>query len=486
MNVVPIATMSPQSAESLYLERLRQPRQVWFNGALVEDVTQVPAFASSIAAIGRYYALQDERPDVHMGFGDDGEAVPISLTAPLTHAHLEKKRQNFKEVADVSFGMLGRTPDFMNSAVMAIGVHNEVLGRGEHADFRQNARDYWRHSCRQNLFIGHGSINPQIDRSVSIAQTGHSHAGVYVVNQDGSGIVVSGAKMILTLAPLADELLIFNMPGLQPGDEAFAVAFAIPVTAPGLKLICRKSFHKTGYTTFDHPLANNFDEIDSYLILEETFVPWERVFVFRDVAKSNAFYDKTYARNHTGHQGVVRGLSKAELAAGVALRLAEDLGLSAASAVQEQLGEIVSYLEIAKALVARSETEAAMSEAGVITPDIVAIQSIRWNFPRMYHRILEIIRSLAPGSMLAVPHDADFAGANGPALTAALGSAKLAARERVKLLNLAWDLVGDGFGQRQLTYEYYHAGEPSRISAGQYRNYGWQPERLAAERGLML
>ncbi|WP_445662343.1 hypothetical protein [Bacillus sp. FSL W8-1127] len=39
------------------------------------------------------------------------------------------------------------------------------------------------------------------------------------MSHDSDGIEVKGAKMIVTLAPIADELLIFNMPGLKPGDE---------------------------------------------------------------------------------------------------------------------------------------------------------------------------------------------------------------------------------------------------------------------------
>ncbi len=127
------------------------------------------------------------------------------------------------------------------------------------------------------------------------------------------GIIVSGAKMIVTLAPIADELLVFNMPGLQAGDEDYALAFSVPVTAKGLKLTCRKPLQHQDYNLFDHPIANLFDESDAYMVFTDVFIPWEDVFVYRDIEKSNSFYDKTRIRNHNGHQGIVRGLSKAEL-----------------------------------------------------------------------------------------------------------------------------------------------------------------------------
>jgi 4-hydroxyphenylacetate 3-monooxygenase len=102
----------------------------------------------------------------------------------------------------------------------------------------------------------------------------------------------------------------------------------------------------------------------------------------------------------------------------------------------------------------------------------------------MYQKTLETIRTLAPGSMLSVPSDADFNGELGDALRSALGTEATGARERSQLLNLAWDLVGDGFGQRQLTYEFYHAGAPGIIAKGQFRNYPWNEERGAVARAL--
>ncbi len=116
-----------------------------------------------------------------------------------------------------------------------------------------------------------------IDRSKALGAQEHDFAGVHVVSYDASGIVVKGAKMIVTLAPIADELLIFNMPGLKAGDEDYAVAFTLPVNSPGLKVICRKPLVKEGYDTFDDPLTNQFDEIDAYLLLDEVFIPWDRV-----------------------------------------------------------------------------------------------------------------------------------------------------------------------------------------------------------------
>ena len=45
------------------------------------------------------------------------------------------------------------------------------------------------------------------------------------------------------------------------------------------------------------------------------------------------------------------------------------------------------------------------------------------------------------------------------------------ARERVKLLKLAWDLVGSEFASRQHQYELFYAGAPFVVRTRMYRNY---------------
>ncbi len=452
-----------------YLRRLKVPRQVFIDSRLVTDVSQEPAFKGAIENILQYYHLQESRPDIFT-YQDNGVSYHISTLAPSNISDLRRKREAYKAVADLSFGMLGRTPDFINCALSAMARNSHVLGTGNYADYSDNALKYYEKCRRDHLFIGHGAINPQIDRGIPLGAQENTYCGVRVLSSDSTGIIVSGAKMIVTLAPVADELLIFNMPGLVQGDEDYAVAFAVPVTAAGVKLICRKPLQHERYSLFDHPVSNLFDESDAYMVFDDVFIPWRDVFVFRDVEKSNAFYDKTRIRNHNGHQGIVRGLAKAEFLTGVAIELAEKFGLSGFLNVREQLGEMTSCLELVRGAILLAE-EDAVYENDLLNPSIHAIQAVRYHFPKWYQRMVNIIQSLSAGSMLAVPHQGDFLNENADVIRESLQTTSLNASDRCFLLNLAWDVSGDGFGQRQMVYEKYHAGDPIRIAAMHYAAY---------------
>lgn len=452
-----------------YQLRLKKPRQVYIDSQLVTDITLEPAFQGAIDCIKLYYHLQESNQDVFT-YQENGEKYHISTLMPSEISYLKRKRAAYKAVANLSFGMLGRTPDFINSALSAMARNSHILGQDNYTNYSDNAIKYYEKCRRNHLFVGHGAVNPQIDRGIALGSQKNPYCGIRVLSFDSSGIIVSGAKMIVTLAPIADELLIFNMPGLIPGDEDYAVAFAVPVTAEGLKLICRKPLHYPKYSLFDHPVSNLFDESDAYLILDNVFIPWGDVFVFRDIKKSNEFYDKTRMRNHNGHQGIVRGLAKAEFLTGIAIELAEKLGLSKFLNVQEQLGEMTSYIELIQGAILLSE-DSAIYENGIFNPNIHTIQAIRYHFPKWYQRMVNTIQSLSAGSMLAVPHQGDFMNENSPIIKKSLQTSSLNAINRSFLLNMAWDVSGDGFGQRQVVYEKYHSGDPIKIAAMHYLSY---------------
>ncbi len=79
------------------------------------------------------------------------------------------------------------------------------------------------------------------------------------------------------------------------------------------------------------------------------------------------------------------------------------MGLSGFLNVREQLGEMTSSLELVKGAILLSEDEA-QYENGILNPSIHAIQAVRYHFPKWYQQMVNIIQSLAAGSMLAVPH----------------------------------------------------------------------------------
>jgi len=99
---------------------------------------------------------------------------------------------------------------------------------------------------------------------------------VHVAEERPDGIVVRGAKVHISEASISDEILVVPTRALQKGEEAYAVAFAVPSDYEGVKQVVH--FH--GLRKRDHFQRGFYSGYtDSYVIFDDCFVPWERVFL---------------------------------------------------------------------------------------------------------------------------------------------------------------------------------------------------------------
>ena len=463
-----------------YLAGLRaKPRDVWIRGKRVADVAAHPAFAKPAAHIAALYdmqhdpALQDALTYVSPTSGNRvGTAFMMSTKAE----DLVKRRRAFQIWAESSFGLLGRSPDFLNTTVMAFaespGVFEEMGPR-----FARNIRDYYEYARENDIFLTHALITPQTDRSKGSKDQADAFMHMGVVRETPEGLVMRGARMLATHGPIADEVIVYHLPGVKPGEEAYATAFAIPVDTPGVRMICREPFDEGGRSAFDHPLATHFEEPDALLIFDDVLVPWHRVFLHGNVDLANRMYTETALRNHTAHQTGVRAIAKMQLAVGVAMTVAETVKANGFLHVQEMLGEIVGYIELAKSCVIRAEVEFEHTAAGTIRAGFTPLQTLRSLMSKAYPRIIEVLQIVGAGGLLMMPTAADFASEVGDDVRRYYrGAGDTSSEDRVRIFKLAWDLAGDAFGMRAMQYERYYAGDPVRVTAGNYLSYAYKHE----------
>jgi anthranilate 3-monooxygenase (FAD)/4-hydroxyphenylacetate 3-monooxygenase len=292
-----------------------------------------------------------------------------------------------------------------------------------------------------------------------------------VVKETADGIYVSGARMVATLGAVADEMLMYCLPGIHKNDADHALAFAVKVSDPGIRQICREPYTLDGQKSdFDHPLSNNFEENDSLLIFDNAFVPWERVFLYRDVALNNALYADSALRNHTAHQTNTRALVKLQFAVGVAIAVARAIGADQFLHVQKMLGECLNSIEFIKSGLVRSEVECEPTVLGTVRPLLAPLQALRTYLPTAYPEVVEVIQKIGAGGFMMMPSGADF---TVPELQKDMelyyqGANGMSSLDRARLFKMAWDLVGEAFGSRLLQYERYYAGDPVRTLASNY------------------
>ena len=463
-----------------YLEGLRErPRDVWIHGEQVRgDITAHPAFHNVTWSVAALYDLQHDpalRDEMTYVSPSSGERVGLSFLQPRTPGDLQRRRRMMKRWADRSGGMLGRTPDYLNSGLMAFAAAAPYFGQND-PRFADNVRRYYEHVREHDLCLTHSIITPQVNRAVGAAEQPDPYVAARVVRETDAGLIIRGGRMLATLGPISDEILVLPATMLRntPEERPYAFAFAIPVDTVGLTFICRESFDY-GRSSFDHPLGSRFDELDAVVAFQDVLVPWERVFLYGDVDRCNGLVGETNAVVHMAYQVIVKDLAKAEFLLGIASLIADRIGIEGFQHVQEKLAEIIIDVEAMRAFLRASEADAALDRWGVLTPAFGPLNAARNLFPRLYPRIVEVIQLLGASGLMAIPTEADLHSPIRPLIDRYLQGRNSDAEDRVRLFRLAWDATLSAFGSRQVLYERFFFGDPVRMAAALTLGYDLEP-----------
>jgi 4-hydroxyphenylacetate 3-monooxygenase len=469
-----------------FVEDLRNaPREVFIEGERVTDVTRHPRFRGVIASLAELYDMQHEPALVdEMTYVSptSGERVGMSFLTPRSQDDLGRRRRMIERWARHSFGMLGRSPDYLNSSFMAFAAAASFFRQNE-ARYGENVVRYYEEIRERDLCLTHTLISPQVNRAVGPAQQADPTIAARIVKETDAGLLISGGRMLATLGPVSDEIAVFPSTVLkgQPGAEDYAFAFAIPCSTTGLRFLCREGFD-LGRSAFDHPLASRFEEMDAVVSFDNVLVPWERVFLARDVDLCNDCYGDTDAVVHMAHQVLVKNVVKADFLLGLSSLMAETIGISQFPHVQEKIAEIITYLETMKACLRAAEADAALDAYGVMCPARPPLDVARNMFPRFYPRMVEIVQILGASGLMALPTEADLQSAASADIDKYLQARSAPARERIRLFRLAWDAALSAFGARQVLYERFFFGDPVRMMSALYTVYDKEPamERVRA------
>lgn len=458
-----------------YLAGLADKREIWFDGQRVENVVAHPILGRAARTLAELYDLQhDSGLQAKLTFPSPSTGKPVSLSflQPRNIDDLVRRREMFKHWADFSGGMLGRTPDYLNAILAGCASARSYFAKNG-PEYGERISAYYELCRESDLCATHTFVDPQINRARSQSEQRDPSVPLHIVGESANGLVVSGARMLATLAPYSDELYVFPSPSRTQQSDApkFAFAFAVPVATPGLQFICRESLDPGGVPA-DYPLTARFEEMDAVAVFHEVAVPWERVFLKGDIALCNRLFRETPAFLHGIHQFTVKNLAKAEFVLGVASLIAEAIGRIDMADYQRLLGEVVDMVETLRAYIRAAEADAVEDENGFVHPNGNILSTARNFFPKAYPRMIEILQLIGSSGLMATPTEKDLNAADlADEIERYYQSATLMGKERVQLFRLAWDLSCSGFAGRQVLYERFFAGDPFLLMATRFTSY---------------
>jgi len=447
-----------------YIESLRDGREVYIYGEKVADVTTHPAFQNSVRTTARLYdSLHDPaRQDVVTAptdTGNGGFTHPFFRT-PRSAADLYKDRDAIAEWARMTYGWMGRSPDYKAAFLGTLGANSDF-----YAPFAENARRWYTESQEKVLYWNHAIINPPVDRDRPPDEV--RDVFMHVEEERDDGLIVSGAKVVATGSAITHYNFIAHY-GLPIKKREFALVCTVPMGVPGMKLICRQSYAASATSPFDYPLSSRFDENDTIFILDRVKIPWENVFIFGDAEKASTFFPGSGFLHRFTFHGVTRLAVKLDFIAGLLLKGVAATGVKDFRGIQTRVGEVIGWRNLFWAI---SDAMAARPDewiGGAVLPHLDYGLAYRWFMTLGYPRVREIIMQDLGSALIYLPsHANDF---KSPEIRPYLeqyvrGSGGVAAVERVKLMKLIWDSIGTEFGGRHELYERNYSGNHENVRA---------------------
>jgi aromatic ring hydroxylase len=462
------APMRPYTGKE-FLDSLDDGREVWIYGERVKNIAEHPAFRNTARMVARLYdALHrdhDEGKGVLTCPTEWGGFTHRYFVAPRTAEELVAGRDAIAAWARLTWGWLGRSPDYKAAFLATLGANAEF-----YAPYAENARRWYRYGQERVPFVNHALVHPPVDRNMAPgAPGGPTDIYAHMTRETDAGFYVSGAKVVATGSALTHFTFVAHVGLLPIQDKNFALVFLVPTNAPGVKFICRVSNEQRAAvlgSPFDYPLSSRLDENDAIFIMDDVFVPWEDVFVSGDIEKANTFFPRSGFVPRFQLHGCTRLAVKLDFIAGLLIKATETAGTIGFRGVEANVGEVITWRNAMWALSDAMAKGPQAWEGGFVLPNAEAGAAYHVLGPEAYVQVKHQIEKTVASSLIYLnSHARDFAV---PELRKYLdlyvrGSGGVTAVERVKLMKLLWDAIGTEFGARHELYEVNYSGSHEEI-----------------------
>ncbi len=388
-----------------YRQSLRDGRSVYIFGEKVEDVTTHPILKiGTDTAAGDFVLTESKDPAVRELFvtehPETGEPISRYFATPKTPQDIDLRMQMIQKSIRLTGGLpFGK--DIGTDCLNAIMATAEQMGKLE---YKERARSYLEHLRQEDLMLCGAVTDVKGDRSKVPSAQIHPDYYVRVVDQNKDGIIVKGAKIHITGAPAANELLVVPTRQMRENEAEYAVSFAVPVATKGVHLICRPGPGERSPAEFPSNRPTR-GLIEAMIVFDNVFVPWDRVFLCGEWQFS-MLLAYTFATYHR-FTAVSYKIPAVEVMAGVAVAMAEVNGLDKVGHIRGKLSEVIAYVETLKAL-GTAAIKSPVYYGEICVPNPLVTNMAKLHFANNFHEIVKTVQDIAGGIITTMPTYLDW------------------------------------------------------------------------------
>jgi 4-hydroxybutyryl-CoA dehydratase/vinylacetyl-CoA-Delta-isomerase len=444
-----------------YRESLRRYRpKVWLEGSEVASVADEPRLAPGVNAVALTYDFarrEDLAPLMRAGSVNRMLAVPRSTDDLLNK--LEAVRIVCQQTGCAQRYLVGDAFSAIESATRDMA--------GEYHDRFQH---YLAEVHAEDLAVGIAMTDGKGDRSLRPHAQANPDAYVRIAERRTEGIVLRGAKAIITGAPYMHHLLVMPCRNMTEQDADYAVCCAVPIDAPGLGIVTRAA-GRPGEAAAR--FSGRYGQATGVAIFDDVLVPWERVFLAGEWQHSAAF-TYTYATHHRHTCIAARaGFGDLLIGAGALMTEANGIELDAAPNLREAMIDLIKIVEGFYACGVAASVYGAPDVAGVAVPDPVFANIGKLLLATQIYDMHRLAHHVSGGLVVALPgpeedHNPATAGRLSELLA---GRSDIPYDRRIEAARLIEDLTASSQGGWYSVISLHGGGSPEAMKREIWRHY---------------
>jgi len=326
-----------------YIEGLRKMRRnIYVNGEKIarDDEIQIPTINTygltfDYAADPKYEDLCTAKSHL------TGEKINRFCHIHHSKEDLHKKQDMTRALCQIAGGCIQRCMGIdATNAIYNVSHEADKLNNGA-TQYHKNFVKWLERFQKEDLAGCCAQTDVKGDRMKRPSQQKDPDLYVHVVERRSDGIVVRGSKVHISEASVADEILVVPTRALLPEEKDWAVSFAVPADWEGVKQVVSihnlrdRSHFKRGFTP---------GYTDSYVVFDNCFVPWDRVFLCGETIHGGACALLFALFHRHSYSGCKPALG--DLMLGTVALAAEYNGIAKAQHVRDKLAEIIRVSEL--------------------------------------------------------------------------------------------------------------------------------------------
>jgi len=246
------------------------------------------------------------------------------------------------------------------------------------------------------------------DRSLSPKDQSDPDLFLRVVERRKDGVVVRGAKAHQTGITNSHQILVMPTIALRPGEEDYAVSFALPVDTAGIFMIVGRQScdtRKTEGVTID--VGNcEFGGMEAIVVFDNVFVPNECIFMNGETDYAGMLVEHFAGYHRQSYGGCKTGVG--DVLIGAAALAADYNGVNKASHVKDKLIEMTHLNETLYAGGVACSCEGSALPSGVYLVDLLLANVCKQNITRLPYEIARLAEDIAGGLMVTAPSEKDL------------------------------------------------------------------------------